>query len=98
MWRGRTLSWPWQTDELRRVFSALTRFQTLVTPCPIPALPTVVERHQGTFDGWRLLRDDPPTELDPWSRRPLNRLAEREVVAQLQCHFAASRRSGAALD
>lgn len=70
---------PWHTDELRRVLGALSRFQTLVTPCPIPALPTVVERHQDTFDGWLRLRDDPPTELDPWSRRHLSRLAEREA-------------------
>ncbi|MGC1184045.1 MAG: phosphotransferase [Candidatus Dormiibacterota bacterium] len=70
---------PWRTDEISRVLSALIKFQTLVTPCPVPDLPTVVERHQATFDGWRRLRDHPPTELDPWSRRHLDRLAEREA-------------------
>lgn len=69
---------PWRRDELSLVLTAISQFQAVLTRCPLPDLPTVVERHQTTFDGWRRLQADPAVRLDAWSRRNLERLAERE--------------------
>jgi hypothetical protein len=69
---------PWRRDELSSVLTAISHIQALLTPSPVPDLPTVVERHQTTFDGWRRLRADAAARLDPWSRRNLERLAELE--------------------
>ncbi|MGB9483632.1 MAG: phosphotransferase [Candidatus Dormiibacterota bacterium] len=76
---GRYPHLPWRIDELKRVMAAIERLQAEFTPCPVPNLPTVVERHQDTFDGWRELAKEPDRKLGPWARRHLVRLAELEV-------------------
>ncbi|HVC39034.1 MAG TPA: aminoglycoside phosphotransferase family protein [Candidatus Dormibacteraeota bacterium] len=69
---------PWRLGELGRVLAAIERFQARFTPCPVPGLPTVAERHRDVFNGWARLLDDPEAELPDWARRNLLKLAERE--------------------
>ncbi|HVB13444.1 MAG TPA: phosphotransferase [Candidatus Dormibacteraeota bacterium] len=76
---GRHPRLPWLTAELGRVLAALEDLQSRLTPCPILDLPTVVERHLETFDGWQRLARAPTADLDPWAQRHLGQLAEREA-------------------
>ena len=76
---GRHPHLPWRMGELRRVMTAIEQLQAQLTPCPVPNLPTFVERHRETFDGWRELAKAPDRSLDPRARRRLGRLAERET-------------------
>ncbi len=69
---------PWRPEDVGRVVAALSKLQRQFTPCPLPDLPTAVERHRSTFDGWRRLRQHRRVRLPPWAERNLDRLAERE--------------------
>jgi aminoglycoside phosphotransferase (APT) family kinase protein len=76
---GRHPQLPWRIDELRQIMVAIERLQAEFTPCPVPNLPTVVERHRETFDGWRELDKAPDRKLNPWIRRHLVRLVDLEA-------------------
>ncbi|MFD9336254.1 phosphotransferase family protein [Streptomyces sp. NPDC060028] len=80
---GRMPTQPWQPDELLRVLAAASDLSVSLNPSPIEA-PTVGDRFSKKFQGWRRLSAaaeegiDGLTWLDPWARRNLGRLAERE--------------------
>ncbi|MFS0696542.1 phosphotransferase [Streptomyces nitrosporeus] len=82
---GRMPAQPWQPDELRRVLAATAELSVLLDPSPVE-VPTVAERFGEEFRGWRLLAGacakgaDDPARLDPWARRNLGRLADREAA------------------
>ncbi|WP_221360194.1 phosphotransferase family protein [Streptomyces beigongshangae] len=75
---------PWRPDELRRVLAATAELSALLDPSPIEA-PTVADRFGEKFHSWRRLAAasasgaDGPAWLDPWARRNLDRLADREA-------------------
>lgn len=80
---GRQPALPWRADELDRVLRALAEMAELLTPSPLPELPTVAERLAEDFTGWRLLAggETPANGLDAWSRRHLDRLAQLETLS-----------------
>jgi aminoglycoside phosphotransferase (APT) family kinase protein len=75
---------PWRPDELARVLAMVADLTAALTPAP-PGLPTVAERLQNSFVGWRRLAaahaagDDDLAGLDPWAARHLRRLADLEA-------------------
>lgn len=77
---GRTPAIPWRGDDLDRVVEALIALSSLLTPSPIAA-PSAGERFALSIRGWDRLREDPPPDLDPWSRRHLDLLADLEAAA-----------------
>ncbi|MEU6933088.1 phosphotransferase [Streptomyces sp. NPDC046374] len=82
---GKMPTQPWQLDELQRVLAAATELSVLLDPSPIEA-PTVADRFGEKFQGWRRLsaafmeRADDLAWLDPWARRNLGRLVDREAA------------------
>lgn len=74
---------PWHPDELARALDALTCLANALTPVP-PGLAHL-ERigDSGLLQGrwWARLAVDPPSGLDAWSRRHIDRLAELEIDA-----------------
>jgi hypothetical protein len=82
---------PWRPDELDRLLGALDRLaevdlQGVVGGHRGGQLPTAAESLAAAFDGWRTLAGSggsgpdggPPADLDAWSVRNLDRLAELE--------------------
>ncbi|MER6943568.1 aminoglycoside phosphotransferase family protein [Nonomuraea sp. NPDC000554] len=74
---GRHPAMPWRRDELDRVLEAVRRMSSALTPSPVDA-PTLGERFDDSFRGWRRLLDEDTTGLDPWALRNLDGLAELE--------------------
>ncbi|MGI8682281.1 MAG: hypothetical protein ACR2JO_09185 [Mycobacteriales bacterium] len=78
---GRQPALPWHEKELARVITALVELGDSLTPCPLPGARTVGERLAEDFSSWRALagaaRSHP--DLDAWSRRHLDQLAELEA-------------------
>ncbi len=62
---GRHPELAWQIGELTRITAALEDHQAQLTPCPVADLPTVEERHQEVFNGWRRLLQETLPGLDP---------------------------------
>ncbi|MFE5209455.1 phosphotransferase [Streptomyces sp. NPDC056600] len=82
---GRTPAQPWRPDELARVLSAAEALSALLDPSPLP-VPTLEQACDGQFRGFRALAGaagaegaDLGARLDPWVRRRLERLADREA-------------------
>ncbi|XCM34383.1 phosphotransferase [Streptomyces parvus] len=79
------LAQPWQLDELHRVLGAANELSVLLDPSPIAA-PPVADRFGEKFQGWRRLSaasadgTDDLAWLDPWARRNLGRLVDREAA------------------
>jgi aminoglycoside phosphotransferase (APT) family kinase protein len=75
---------PWRPGELARVLAMVADLADALTPAP-PGLPTVADRLQDSFVGWRRLTaahaagDDDLAGLDPWAARHLERLADLEA-------------------
>ncbi|MCZ0978819.1 hypothetical protein O1L60_05005 [Streptomyces diastatochromogenes] len=82
---GVTPAQPWRPDELRRVLAATAELSVLLDPSPVGA-PTIADRFGEKFRGWRRLAaaseagTDDLAWLDPWARRRLARLADREAA------------------
>lgn len=82
---GRAPAQPWRPDELRRVLAAAAELSVLLDPSPIEA-PTLADRFGEKFQGWRRLSAastegaDDLSWLDPWARRHLGRLVDREAA------------------
>jgi aminoglycoside phosphotransferase (APT) family kinase protein len=82
---GRMPAQPWRPDELARVLAATARLSALLDPSPVD-VPTVADRFGEEFQGWRRLATaraagtDDLAWLDPWARRHLGRLADREAA------------------
>ena len=75
---------PWRPHELARVLAMVADLTAALTPAA-SGLPTVAERLQDSFVGWRRLAaahaagDDALAGLDPWAARHLRRLADLEA-------------------
>ncbi len=73
---------PWQAGELARVVSALQQMAEVLTPPPIAAA-AAQDAYADSFMGWRKLGEADGSladQLDPWSRRHLERLADVELT------------------
>lgn len=72
---------PWSLDDLRATLATLDAVVAAAVPGRIPDLPSIVERHEHAFHGYRTLAggDAAVDAIDPWSRRHLEQLAELEV-------------------
>jgi aminoglycoside phosphotransferase (APT) family kinase protein len=82
---GRPPREPWQPDELARVLAAAGELSALLDPSPVQA-PALAEACGEQFRGFRALYatageglGDVGDRLDPWVRRRLAELAEREA-------------------
>jgi aminoglycoside phosphotransferase (APT) family kinase protein len=71
---------PWRPDELDRVVNALIELSVDLTPSPIEVEPAS-ETFSRMLNGWQLLLAGAPEELDAWSRRHLEALAQLEARA-----------------
>jgi hypothetical protein len=70
---------PWKPGELELVLRELTSLHEALTPCPIDGIETVSARHGELLSGWASLAETTETpDLDPWTRRRLERLVELE--------------------
>ena len=83
---GRRPAQPWRADELERVLDATADLAALLTPSPVPTPPArrATTAFARRIRGWQALRDDDPlgrAQLDDWSLRHLDRLAELEPEA-----------------
>jgi aminoglycoside phosphotransferase (APT) family kinase protein len=81
---GRHPVLPWQDVELRRVVAAIDEMASLLTPCPLADVPSVVDQWREDFDNWRRAASgELPPGLDDWSRRHLDELAVLEAGWEL---------------
>ncbi len=74
---------PWSGAHVDRVFDALGDLTEALTPSPWPDAPLVAD-NRALRVGWTVVRDDPPSDLDPWARDRLDTLVgfqERTVAA-----------------
>jgi hypothetical protein len=80
---GRHPAQPWRDDELQRVIDGMVDLALTLTPSPLPVgeVPMLGERLATRIRGWQSLRQAPPDELDDWSRRHLDELAQLEALA-----------------
>ncbi|MDQ3576226.1 MAG: aminoglycoside phosphotransferase family protein [Actinomycetota bacterium] len=76
---GRMPALPWRDDQWRRVHAAMVELAAMLTPSPLP-VTAIGTRMGDEFSGWRRLAGAPhlATDLDPWVRANLDRLAEAE--------------------
>lgn len=75
---GRHPGEPWREDELTRVLEAAGLLVEALTPSPVELEPAGQMLAEG-INSWHLLRDDPPAELDEWSKRHARELATLEA-------------------
>lgn len=80
---GRNPQTPWRHDDLVRVIEMLERLWSGPAPTGL-SLPAAADSLDA-FHGWRTLAANPPSDLDGWSARHLDRLAAIEG----QVHAAA---------
>ncbi|MEV2226824.1 phosphotransferase [Nocardia vinacea] len=68
-------------DELAAVLDAVEQLAVVLTPNPLTDLPTIEQSYGAELTGWRQFAEQgPPADLDPWSLRNLDRLAELEAT------------------
>jgi hypothetical protein len=71
---------PWDRAELGHVLAAIDELAALLTPCPLPDIPSIVVEWREDFDHWRVAAaGGPPPALNGWARRNLDRLAALEA-------------------
>ncbi|MEV0111356.1 phosphotransferase [Nocardia sp. NPDC050799] len=82
-----------QPTELAAALAVVENLARMLTPNPLPGVPTLAAAHGPDFSGWRELADGGPSgDLDEWSRRNLDGLAvlesgwERATVGQTLLH------------
>ncbi len=91
---------PWRLDELDRVLAGLASLANRLTPSPLPlsTVGTAADAVARQLCGWQRLRDGDQhapdlSQLDAWSRRHLDALADLEaraphaVVGETLLHF-----------
>lgn len=65
--------------ELEAVLTAVEQLANTLTPSPLPDVPTMADSYGPELNGWRHFAEHgPPADLDSWSLRNLDRLAELE--------------------
>jgi Ser/Thr protein kinase RdoA (MazF antagonist) len=81
---------PWRLDELDRVLAGLAELADRMTPSPLmaPTVGTAADAVARQLCGWQRLRGNSQhaadrDQLDPWSRRHLDALADLEALAPL---------------
>lgn len=79
---------PWRPDELERVLDSMATLANLLTPSPLPVsmVGTAADAVARQLCGWQQLRDAGEhaadrSQLDAWSRRHLDALADLEARA-----------------
>jgi aminoglycoside phosphotransferase (APT) family kinase protein len=75
---GRHPDLPWRDHELRSVCDAAHELADALTPSPV-AVGQAGADFVATINSWHLLRDEPPSQLDEWSARHVDRLAVLEA-------------------
>ncbi|WP_225730545.1 MULTISPECIES: phosphotransferase [unclassified Nocardia] len=66
--------------ELSTVLRTVEELAEVLTPNPLPDAPTIEHAYGVAFTGWRgFAEHGPPTDLDEWSLRNLDRLADLEA-------------------
>jgi aminoglycoside phosphotransferase (APT) family kinase protein len=80
--QGRHPRLPWTPAELARVLDTLTGLAPLLDPSPLPAdeVGDIRQELVEMESAWPELAATPPADLDPWTRRHLDRLAERAAT------------------
>lgn len=68
------------SPDLQLVAETLTTTAGKLSPWPGPRVPAYTEKMARTT-AWQMLRDDPPTSLDPWTRANLDLFVALEPVA-----------------
>jgi thiamine kinase-like enzyme len=71
---------PWRDDELRLVVEGLHGLHDVLTPSPI-ASTAAADAFAGHIKGWNELKELQAQDLDPWSKKNLDRLVELEAEA-----------------
>ncbi|WP_280454977.1 phosphotransferase [Nocardia brasiliensis] len=67
---------PGESSDVLRTVGRMAR---VLTPNPVPHAPTIADALGSAFVGWRTFAEQgPPADLDDWSLRRLDRLAELE--------------------
>ncbi|MFQ6397560.1 phosphotransferase [Nocardia sp. KC 131] len=70
-----------QPIELAAVLAVVERLAELLTPSPLPDAPTIADEYGPELIAWRQFAEHgPPSDLDEWSLRHLDRLAELETM------------------
>ena len=78
---------PWRTDELNRVLAAMIELSASMTPAPLrpPVVGTAPEAFMNHLSGWWRLKtfgdDDQFAQLDEWTKRHIDELAQLEEQA-----------------
>src|SRR5690606_401369 len=75
---GRHPATPWRRGELDLVLAAVRRMGAALTPAPVE-VPSIEERFDDSFRGWRRLLGEHPAGLDPRALARLAALAELEA-------------------
>jgi len=70
-----------QPRELRAVLTTVGQLADVLTPSPVPDAPTIAEDYGPCLNCWRRFAEHgPPSDLDSWALRNLDRLAELESI------------------
>jgi hypothetical protein len=67
------------SPDIGAVLETVSALEGVLTPCPVPDAPRAGEELAEIVHGWRELADAPPDDLDDWTRRHLNDLADLET-------------------
>lgn len=70
-----------QPDDLARVLDLLDRLASGSDGLEMAGIASIAETHPRLMGHWIRLADDPPTGLDDWSRRHIDRLTELDAHA-----------------
>ncbi|MFF0530065.1 phosphotransferase [Nocardia amikacinitolerans] len=67
--------------DLAAVLGVIEQLAIALTPSPLPDLPTIAQDYGPQLQGWRRFAEQqPPADLDRWSLRHLDRLADLEAT------------------
>jgi aminoglycoside phosphotransferase (APT) family kinase protein len=73
---GESPALPWRRSDIDAVLAAAATLARMMTPSPVADLTPVADVLAEEFRGWHNIREDPPVDLDEWSRERLDRLCE----------------------
>lgn len=73
------------SPDVPAVIDAVATMARALTPPPIEEAPQASVALGPMLHGWACLKEDPPSDLDPWVLRHLNRLADSETAWLAAC-------------